>query len=483
VRALGYIRVSKLEQGASDRYSLPEQDKRLREYCAQRSLTLVDILQDVETGRHNDRQHYQQLLTRLRQGEAGCVVVRWLDRFGRNTREILTRIWELQDLGIQVEASDEDLSHELIRLIRAWQAGDESRKIGERTKPALHARAAQGKWNGRIAWGMRYSASGKPEPDPDPQYRSVDLAFECYDPPPYGRGYSLPEIAHHLTALGLPTPKGGPRWSWTTIATMLRHEVYVGDLRRNGAHILDNHPGRVPRERFERVQARLTGHRYNRIDPAEKMTPLGVGLVYCECGARMTPRYGRVKGRVYSWFYCLDWCRYRYCPTGNTSIATNQVERQLVALARTWRVRSEVAESVEASVAGLIEDTGDARQEIAELEARLAKLRAREKAYLEDLADRVITREQFRQVIGPLTGDIERLSFELSSLRRRTERRGETVEQMIRGVRAILRVARDGVEPSDLQAILVEAAERIVVKADHTLEVIWRPEYRGIVES
>lgn len=47
-------------------------------------------------------------------GSVDVVIVQWLDRFRRNTGDILRRYWELEDNGIKVLATDEDISEELI---------------------------------------------------------------------------------------------------------------------------------------------------------------------------------------------------------------------------------------------------------------------------------------------------------------------------------------------------------------------------------
>jgi len=130
-----YIRVSSQDQAADGRYSLPEQERRLRAYCAERGYEIAKIYQDVQSGRRDDRQAYQEMLSQIRTGGSNIVLVRWLDRFGRNPREILSRIWELQDLGVQVECTDEDIGEELILLVRAAMAGKESERISARVIP------------------------------------------------------------------------------------------------------------------------------------------------------------------------------------------------------------------------------------------------------------------------------------------------------------------------------------------------------------
>ena len=56
-------------------------------------------------------------------GGAEVIVVQFLDRFGRNPREILRRYWDLEEHGVAVIATDEDIQEELLLLIKAGMAG------------------------------------------------------------------------------------------------------------------------------------------------------------------------------------------------------------------------------------------------------------------------------------------------------------------------------------------------------------------------
>jgi len=76
----------------------------------------------------------------------GNVVVLFLDRFGRNPREILRRYWDLQERGITVQSINEDLDEELMLLLRAGIAGQESKRTSERVRMALREAASRGNW-------------------------------------------------------------------------------------------------------------------------------------------------------------------------------------------------------------------------------------------------------------------------------------------------------------------------------------------------
>jgi DNA invertase Pin-like site-specific DNA recombinase len=85
------------------------QEAKAHAYCEARGLSLVSAFVDVQSGRRNDRTEYRRMVESAKRGGADLIVVQFLDRFGRNPREILSRIWELKDFGIEVVATDEDI--------------------------------------------------------------------------------------------------------------------------------------------------------------------------------------------------------------------------------------------------------------------------------------------------------------------------------------------------------------------------------------
>ena len=118
-RAVGYIRVSDPKQTGERHSSLETQEASYLNYCKQNHLSPITTFTDVVSGRRDDRKEYLRMVDFVKQGGADVVIVKFLDRFGRNPKEILRRYWELQDLGIEVVATDEDIKEELVLLIKA----------------------------------------------------------------------------------------------------------------------------------------------------------------------------------------------------------------------------------------------------------------------------------------------------------------------------------------------------------------------------
>lgn len=88
-------------------------------------------------------------------GGADLIVVQFLDRFGRHPKEILRRIWSLQEAGVTVEATDEDIREELMLLVKAGIAGRESRRTSERVRANMARAVGRGVHVGRTPYGFR----------------------------------------------------------------------------------------------------------------------------------------------------------------------------------------------------------------------------------------------------------------------------------------------------------------------------------------
>lgn len=473
-RCLTYIRVSSKEQAAGDRYSLPEQDRRLREHAGQRGYTVVGAHQDVESGRRDDRASYQQMLTRLRRGEADVVLVRWLDRFGRNPREILSRIWELEDLGIRVEASDEDLSHELIRLIRAWQTGEESRKIRDRVIPTMRARAQEGKWSGAIPFGYAYSKDGKPVPLSDERYRSVDLAFAWYDPECQER-LSIRELARRLTAEGYRSP-WGRAWSPTIVHNILVNPIYCGDLSAHGVLIRDNHEARVSRAQWERVQARLRSRRRNCTSWQERPEVLAAGLLYCGvCGSRMGHTFTRGNSAVsmYGYWGCpRRWLQHDCPQLGVSDMALAQILRErlrAIVLPPTDELMGEAERQARTALGA-----DDATARLRRLEDEIARLRRTEDNLIDMRARDEINRRQFGERIDPVRQQLVEIEGKLRCAR--TESGLADLPAMLTQLREIVELLRTSELHDPVLRVLVGMmVERMTIGADRGVTIRWRP--------
>src|SRR4051794_13798434 len=99
--ALIYTRVSTDDQ-ADDGVSLAAQVAECRRYVGRQGWDFGDEMQDIQTGRRDDRPDYQRALLTVRglalQGKRVAVVVASLDRLGRSIAERVRAYEELKQL-------------------------------------------------------------------------------------------------------------------------------------------------------------------------------------------------------------------------------------------------------------------------------------------------------------------------------------------------------------------------------------------------
>jgi len=232
-QAVGYFRVSSARQAGERHVSLETQKERFISYCQSQRHVAVRTFTDVDTGRRDNRKEYQAMLEFLRRGGADIVVTQYLDRFGRRPQEILQRIWELQGIGVEVRATDEDIGEELILLIRAGIAGAESRKTAARVKANMARAVSKGVHAARSPYGFE----GIRRIDPDGRARIAGFVQKPSEVAAIREMYRLAvdenlgmkSIADRLNSAGYRTGNG-KMFDPTTLHRILTNEALRGTL-------------------------------------------------------------------------------------------------------------------------------------------------------------------------------------------------------------------------------------------------------------
>ncbi len=99
---IGYTRVSTREQ-AENSHSLEQHVQRLRAAGAE------EIITDVETGRHTDRDGFKELMRRVRAGTVTRITVTELSRLGRSLPDLRRAIDEIQACKVSFQSLAENI--------------------------------------------------------------------------------------------------------------------------------------------------------------------------------------------------------------------------------------------------------------------------------------------------------------------------------------------------------------------------------------
>ena len=105
-RAVLYTRVSSKDQEAEG-FSIPAQQRLLREYAASNGITVAQEFMDVETARRSGREGFGQMLMFLKKHERTCrtILVEKTDRLFRNIKDYAT----VDELGLTIHFVKENV--------------------------------------------------------------------------------------------------------------------------------------------------------------------------------------------------------------------------------------------------------------------------------------------------------------------------------------------------------------------------------------
>lgn len=221
------------------------------------------------------RPDFMRMIEDCRKGKIDLIITKSVSRFSRNNLDCLLYVRELKEMGIPILFEKEGIntlqvSSELLITLFSGLSQAESESISANVRMGKR----QSLKNGNVPFsygsflGYRKGTDGKPEIDEDQAVVVRRIFAE------YLAGKSLKDIANGLTADGIPTARGKPRWSSERVLSILTNEKYKGDAllqktfiadciskrvkKNNGElpmyYVENSHPAIIERAVFDRVQ-------------------------------------------------------------------------------------------------------------------------------------------------------------------------------------------------------------------------------------
>ena len=225
----------------------------------------------------NKRKEFMRMIRLCKQKKIDMVLTKSVSRFARNTVDCLNYIRELKALGIPVVFEKEGLNtmhmtSEIYISMHGIFAQSESESLSGNVRIGKQIAAKNGNvsMSYKSFLGYRKGPDGRPEIDPE-QAETVRLIYRRFL-----AGDSQAQIKNMLESNGILTPMGKPKWTVTTIRSILSNEKYKGDALLQKTYVVDcishktkknddrpqyyvenNHPAIISRETFDRVQEEL----------------------------------------------------------------------------------------------------------------------------------------------------------------------------------------------------------------------------------
>ena len=312
VHAVIYARYS--SHGQTEQ-SIEGQLAKGHEYAAARGYTVVhEYIDRAMTGRNDNREQFQQMLSDTAKRQFTVIIVWKVDRFGRNREEIAFNKHTCKKNGVRVEYVAESLpdAPEAVILESVLEGMAEYYSI-QLSQNILRGQLESAK-KCQCIGGTRplgYTVDGNKHFVIDPKTAPiVKLIFDKY-----AEGETISQITEYLNEQGIRTTRGKP-FTKNSLTALLKNEKYIGiyaykDLVRVEGGV----PTIVEKTVFDKVQEML---KINRRAPSHTWTRFEYLLtdkLFCGCcGAPMVGESGfSHTGAKYSYYACTRKRRERTC--------------------------------------------------------------------------------------------------------------------------------------------------------------------------
>ena len=399
--AIVYARVSSKDQ-EKEGFSIPAQQRLLREYAIKQSFTVVREFVDVETAKQAGRPEFAAMLGYLKNHRATCatILVEKTDRLYRNFKDLTT----LDDLGVSVHLVKENRiigpesgsSDQLVHGFNVLIARNYVLNLAEETRKGMTEKAGSGSYPSCAPVGYRNTdgPAGKriivSDPDTAPV---IAVLFERFAT---GQ-YSIKQVVAQLNAEGV-NLRGRKLYS-SLAHQILRKRLYMGDFDWDGSTYAGTHEPLVTRQCWERVQELLDARAENKTRKV-KHDFAYTGLVRCgHCGCLLV---GELKKRQYVYYHCIG--NRGKCPEPYTRQET--LTGEFANILRDLVIPQPVLDWLGDAVLESDRTEHAAREQaIKRLQARYEQIQARTETMYLDKLDGRINQEFFDTQAGQMRGE------------------------------------------------------------------------------
>ncbi|MBR2505836.1 MAG: recombinase family protein [Bacilli bacterium] len=248
------------------------------------------------------RPSFMQMINKALDGEIDIIFTKSVQRFARNTEELLDIVHQLRDIGVSIIFEKEnintlEITSDLFLTVAAVVAEEDLNRYSANVTWSINESYKRGE---PISFGGRiygFNVGKKCELTINPKEAKVVVKiFEMY-----ANGYSLTDIQKHLEKEGIPSSYGNLRWARNTISEMLKNEKYIGDVllhksyNRDGIkhknlhnevdqyYVTNHHKPIISKELWDKVQAVFARKYVGSTKGIYQKTYPFTGLIECSC--------------------------------------------------------------------------------------------------------------------------------------------------------------------------------------------------------
>ncbi len=278
-----YVRVSR--EGVRENFTAPDdQEREARRFADGHGLTVAEVLRDIDvSGGTLERPGLNEALRRVRDGQSSGIVVAYLSRASRDTRQGLELLETITRAGGAVYAPNlpDYLTADgkmLTTIQLAVDTGYRERKREELERAKENAIANGIPVKREPPVGYRRRSDRHLEPDP----AVAETVREVFERRAAGEGPAA--LGAYLTEHGVQTSQGSKTWSKQAVYQLLRNRCYLGELSYGLDRRFVNPTAHEPIVDLATWQA-AQGNGSRRLAPARSHDSMFVLTGIARCGA------------------------------------------------------------------------------------------------------------------------------------------------------------------------------------------------------
>ncbi|MCM1328315.1 MAG: recombinase family protein [Ruminococcus sp.] len=450
-----YVRLSDEDrdklQKEDESESIQNQKSMLRDYCKERNWTIYDIYNDENfSGIDSTRPEFNRMINDCQKGNIDIVLCKSQSRFSRDAVLIETYLhnkfieWGIRFIGVVDHADTNDKNNKKSRQILALTNEWYVEEVSENIRRTLKHKREQGQFTGSFApYGYLVDPKNKNHLIIDEE--AAPIVRDIFNW--YAEGWGYRKITMELNGKGIPSPSKHKEllnsnfrnpheiksynkdlWTYTTIYTIVRNEIYTGTLVQGKSHnvsyknkkrlrvpedewikVYNTHEPIVDMDMWNRVKARVES-RQRVQKTTNRISPLS-GKVKCAvCGKAMKRNVYYNKKRTIQ-YYGLQCATYKIgamnCPNTHTISGLNlekEILSQLNELIAKFNNQDkiEIQDEAQINIQRCAADIAKISKQISEKEIKLERL-------YEDKLDGIISKEQFISFNQKISEEISRL--------------------------------------------------------------------------
>lgn len=448
-KAFSYTRLSKEDGDKTESNSIANQKKLIRDYVRKREdMELVgEFSDDGYTGTNFERPQFTNMLDAIRRGEADCIIVKDLSRFGRDyidSGRYIQKIFPMLNIRFiaindNIDSAYGNQADDLVIPFKNLINDSYCRDLSMKLRKQFRVQRANGEFIGSYtAYGYSKSKADKHKLEIDQEAAEVvrDIFLMKL------QGYSQSQIAGHLNRLGIPAPaeykrqqgmnyqsgfqvRAKSQWTTVTITRILKNRVYTGRLEQGKRGtpnykvkrmmerkpedwivVENNHEPIIEELVFQAVERSMECD--TRISQNGTVRPLS-GVLYCgDCNSPMVTRSVIRGKRKFSYYVCGTNKYGNGCTSHNFSVP--KLEEKIL---KAVQLHMEVISDIRAALDGDGEDrlrTHRMRKmeyRIEQKEKEIGENREYQLRLYESLVDGMITNEEYGRLRQKYTQRIQ----------------------------------------------------------------------------